>query len=373
MAAALTIGRAAVALLALLVALAAAPAEAADDRFIAGYATAVLEREFELKAVQVDVQAGVVTLYGEIESALRERVVRALQDIEGVKGVTLAEGAGPMAEAAPAPLPPEAAAPHGEEEKGELFPKGRLFAPLFADPRWPHFSAAYHYYFNDRELESVGATSFGETLIFYRGDSLFGEEGGQWEIGIQGGVFAIFDLDRQSKDLINADYWVGIPFSYRYKDFSGLLRVFHQSSHLGDEFLLRSRLNRVNLSYESVDLKLSYDIGPRLRVYAGPGYIFHKEPSDLKPWSVQYGIEFTAPWPRFGGTVQPLAAADLKNWEENNWRTDVSLRLGLQFERPTTIGQRFQIMLEYFRGNSPNGQFYNRSIQYMGLGAHFYF
>ena len=34
----------------------------------------------------------------------------------------------------------------------------------------------------------------------------------------------------------------------------------HQSSHVGDEFLLRNRLrNRVNLSYESFDLRLSYE------------------------------------------------------------------------------------------------------------------
>ena len=35
------------------------------------------------------------------------------------------------------------------------------------------------------------------------------------ELGIQAGVFAIFDLDSQSFDMINADYLVGIPFTIK--------------------------------------------------------------------------------------------------------------------------------------------------------------
>jgi hypothetical protein len=34
---------------------------------------------------------------------------------------------------------------------------------------------------------------------------------------------------------------------------------------------------------------------------------------------------------------------------------------------------KVQLMLEYFRGLSPHGQFYDRRIEYLGIGAHFYF
>jgi len=30
-------------------------------------------------------------------------------------------------------------------------------------------------------------------------------------------------------------------------------------------------------------------------------------------------------------------------------------------------------LLEYFRGHSPNGQFYREKIDYLGLGMHFHF
>ena len=64
------------------------------------------------------------------------------------------------------------------------------------------------------------------------------------------------------------------------------------------EFLLsNSSTQRVNLSYEGADLRLSYEFGPGLRVYGGGGGIFDQEPSDLKPWYAQGGLEFRSPWP----------------------------------------------------------------------------
>jgi hypothetical protein len=30
-------------------------------------------------------------------------------------------------------------------------------------------------------------------------------------------------------------------------------------------------------------------------------------------------------------------------------------------------------MLEYFNGRNPNGQFYDRTLEYIGLGTHVYF
>jgi len=40
------------------------------------------------------------------------------------------------------------------------------------------------------------------------------------------GVFAIFDLDSQSFDLINADYLVSIPFTNKKGNFANLSVIF---------------------------------------------------------------------------------------------------------------------------------------------------
>ncbi len=255
------------------------------------------------------------------------------------------------------------------KSKSIILPDETLFDPLIADPRWPHFSVAYQSYINDDELKNVGATSFGETFPLYSGNAY----GGRWITGIQAAVFAFFNLDADSMDLINADYWVGIPVAYRKNNFSALFRLFHQSSHLGDEYLLYNKVDRVNLSFESIDLKLSYDINKAFRIYSGSGYIFHREPSDLKPFSAQLGFEYKSPETIFGNTLRPVAAVDFKTWEENDWNIDTSVRFGIQLENIEDKKRKIQLMLEYFNGHSPHGQFYEKSIEYTGIGIHFYF
>ncbi len=356
-----------------------AGAASRDDSFIAGYATAVLEREFDVTAPSLSVKDGVVMVKAkDLENSPRRKVISALSNIQGVARVEVLQPEPQTSNTDPVPSPqPSRPTQETEQKEAEIspsnsviLPQGRLFDPLIADPRWPHFSATYQYYMDDEELKNVGATSFGETLGLYRNDAPFG---GQWQLGIQAAVFAIFDLDADSYDLVNADYRVGFPISYRNGAFSALMRIFHQSSHLGDEFLLRNRVDRVNLSYEGLDAILSYNLFEWLRIYGGGGYLYHRVPSDLEPWSTQYGFELTSPWTFLGGVVRPVAGADFKNLEENDWDTDVSLRLGIQLESGKVIGHKVQVMLQYFSGHSPVGQFYERSIEYVGVGGHFYF
>src|SRR5687768_117194 len=341
-----------------------------DDAYVEGYAAALLEREFRITAPSLRVQNGVIIIgAGDLAGADRARVVSALSRIRGAVRVDVVEAG---AVAPPLPTKPAADAPKPkvlEMVDSGWFPGGTLFDPLIADPRWPHFGASYQQYISGRGFENVGSVSFGETITGYR--TRLGP--GHWEAGVQAGVFAVFDLAAESQDLINADYFVGLFNSYKYRDFTAMARVFHQSSHLGDEFLLReTNTNRVNLSYEQVDLKLSFHFLDMFRIYAGGGYLFDQEPADLDPWSVQYGLEFRSPWPGPTARVRPVAAIDIQNREENGWHADVSARTGLQFEG-VFPGRNFQILLEYFRGHSPNGQFYREKVEYLGLGIHFHF
>lgn len=336
-----------------------------DDPYVAGYAGAVLEREFKVSRRAVTVDNGVLTLDGaQLAGADRARILSTLAALPGVSRVEVREPAAPVTPGAAAAGPALSALPTG------LLPVGHLFQPLLADPRWPHFSAAYRYYFGDRDLRHVGAVSFGETIPIFRGGSFAAS---QWEAGIQAGVFAVFQMDQPSKDLFNADYFAALYGAWRSGPVSTLGRVFHQSSHLGDEFLLRSRIERVNLTYESVDLKLSYDLPWGVRAYGGGGYLFDQEPADLQPWSVQGGVEFRSPWTVASGHIRPVAALDLHSREQNGWNVDVSLRGGIQFEDVRVLERNLQLLVEYFHGNSPDGQFFKRRVEYLGLGAHFHF
>ena len=357
-----------------LLCLAPGAALGADDAYTTGYVAAVLERQFNINPRSLKVKDGIVTIdAGDLPRADRPKIVTALSAVRGVTRVELL-GPGQQAPTSPAVAVPAAPAAAAESPAVGFLPTGHLFRALIADPRWPHFSASYRYYTSTPGSKNVAAVSFGETLPLYRDH--IGEKGewGQWETGVQGGVFSIFDLDSQSFDLINTDFFAAGFVGYRFGDFSALGRIFHQSSHLGDELLLReTRPNRVNLSYEGLDAKFSYGLPLGLRAYGGGGYLIDVDPSTLGRGLAQAGAEFKSPWALGQGRLRPIAGIDFQFREENNWHADLSLRAGVQFENVSVLNRNLQILVEYFKGRSFDGQFFTQPVEYLGIGAHFNF
>lgn len=356
-------------------------ATTADDAYIAGYAAGALKHSLKLDRPALVVRDGVITLpAGSLEAGDRAKAVQLLSEIPGVNAVKISEATDQQlinGSSKPVQVPADETVSTIESTilPAGLLPIGHLFKPLLADPRWAHFSVAYrNYQSNNFDGRDIASVSFGETIPIYRNN--FGQSTVQWEAGVQAGVFSDFNLNASSSDLVNSDFIASIYSSLRADQFSAFGRLYHQSSHLGDEFLLRkisTKFERVNLSYEGVDLKLSYEFPYGIRLYGGVAGLFHREPSALKIWSTQYGIEFRSPWRMEFASMRPVLAADIKNHEENNWNYDVSARAGVEFENLQVLGRKLQIMAEYYNGFSPSGQFYNDKVEYIGLGAHYLF
>lgn len=369
-------------ILALLVCMSTASAAEPDDSYIAGYATGILKYEFKIDTPSITVQNGNIILPADkVSAGDRVKIVQMLSKIPGVTEVIIAENTDQRLTAIS--TTPDEAVTRAEDGvpvtnstmlATGILPSGHLFKPLLADPRWAHFSAAYRNYVGKNiDGNNNAAVSFGETLPFYRAN--LGQTSAQWEAGLQAAVFSDFNLGASSSDLINTDFIASIYSSMRAGNASAFARIYHQSSHLGDEFLLRelTSLERINLSYEGVDLRLSYEFPYGVRVYGGGGGIFHKEPSTIKPWSVQYGVEFRSPWRLDIAPIRPILAVDIKNHEQNNWNADISARAGFQFDNFQIIDRKLQFLVEYFNGNSPTGQFFKEKIEYIGIGAHYHF
>ena len=352
------------------------PAFGSDDSYIAGYAAAVLEHEFNITDAVIQVDAGALTVTTKsIGRVDQSKVLSALKKIPGVRvaDIRLKQPEGPTAAevreegvqesedgvrtAIPGPQP-------------KWLPRGLLFSPFHADPRWPHFSALYRNFTSGLNLSGVFSGNFGETFSIYRNKAAFG---GEWDFGVQGGVFSIFDVSKQSIDLINADYLVGFLASYRNGRFSGFLRLHHQSSHLGDEFLLNNPgVPRINLSFEELDAKLSYELTGWLRVYGGGGFLVHRYP-DIGRGTSQWGVEIISSRAYFDGQLRPVAYADFQANERANWNIGRSLMAGFRFENARIGDRQIQILAEYFAGPSPDGQFYTQKVEWIGAGIHFFF
>ena len=341
---------------------------AVDDSYIAGYAAAVLRHEFNAVGASLQVQEGVVIVNAEsLGTVDRTKVMTALESIPGVVRVEIREGETYTDVREASPIPQEPTKP-----ESKFLPRDLLFAPFHADPRWPHFSGAYRRITSGQEPTKTFAANFGETFALYRNAAPLG---GQWEIVIQAGVFSTFNVGTSSKDLQNADYTVGLLTSYRTGPFSGFLRLHHQSSHLGDEFILNSQppVNRINLSFEELDLKLSYELFAWLRLYGGGGMLVDQDPEDLKQGTSEFGVELTSPWTLWGGKIRPVSYADFQANARSNWRVASSVMAGLQFENARIGDRKLQVLAEYFNGPSPNGQFYSQNTTWFGLGVHLYY
>jgi hypothetical protein len=352
--------------MAVVVTLVAVPALAAPvtDDYLKGYAAAILAREFNVRAPSLRVSGGVVQVPGaELGGADRSAVIAALAAIDGVQRVVIVSDR-PAGRAAPA----AASGASTDLLATGFMPGGLLFKPLLADPRWPHFSLGIRQFFDEDDLGAVVAGTMGETLPLYRWSS---STANQWETGIQGLVAANFDRDH-SEDLLSEDYLLGLYLGWRRGALSGIARLYHTSAHIGDELALRGTVRRVNLSYETLDARLAWDLSPELRLYGGAGYLVRRDPRSLDPWWMQLGLEFRSSW-RAWQVLRPVAAVDLQSRQQNDWHPALSLRTGAQFDSVTVLGRSLQFLLEYYNGDSRDGQFYTRDVEYFGLGVHFNF
>jgi hypothetical protein len=256
------------------------------------------------------------------------------------------------------------------------FPQDQIFCPILADPKEPRsFASLLRGTFRSLDDPSgegsttIASVGLGDSFGLVRWGGPTAGEGVQ--LDVIGSIFAQFDLSAPSNDLINADYIIGLPLTFRRSGFSVRARIYHQSSHLGDEYLLRSEdIERENLSFESVELLASLEMGP-LRVYAGGERIFRREPDTLASKLFHAGAEL-----RSGrvGPFQLVGGLDLKATDLHDWSAAKSGRVGLEVARSGRAGhptRLVMLLLELYQGPSPYGQFFQDDISYVGVGLHF--
>jgi hypothetical protein len=369
---------------------AAEAVEAPADAYLRGFVESWLIHAHHLgpDQVGVTVRDGVVTLSGEVDS--REQIDVIVATVASFAGVVeVVNRLEVMGTEAAMPggtgqeTSPQAAGQAGRwrtwrwrrpnaGRKTVAFPVGDLFTAPLADQKQPRFHTTYQRYqasFGTFDIASVG---FGENFGLVRWPRE--REGDGWQVGISGAVFAIFNLDAPSKDLLNADYIVGFPISFRSSPWSARMRIFHQSSHLGDEFLLLPQpgppVTRINLSYEAIEVLGSWE-RRGFRAYGGGIRIFSSE-TPLGRDRLQAGADYRGN-PLGWRTARVIAGFDLEAWDETDWERDYSLKAGLLFRGPYGDARTTQFLLEYYSGHSPHGQFFNLEVKYFGLGIAYAF
>lgn len=250
-----------------------------------------------------------------------------------------------------------------------LAPPGDLYRPYIADPHRPG--------------NAIEVMTFPDASINQAGDIRFGlKAGGRFslvrihppgqpergfQLSFEGGMDGQFDLDN-SQDSLGWDGNYGLVLTTSMKDRLGFkLGALHTSSHVGDEYLLKT--GRQRLGYRRVDLSLGIDWMPagRWRLYADGGWGIDLGDEDGQaPGRMQLGLEFEHPDSLWQGRLGWYAAFDASALEERSWRLDTSLQGGLML--PAAVGT-WRLGLEICKGRPPLGEFFRETETYAAIGV----
>lgn len=342
--------------------------EGKSDNFLEGYIQALVDTHYYEFRVLVFVQDGHVYLYNLPKNNLiANSIFNFVGDLPEVKSVRIIDEF-----------------PDKELEKRERdvarvsgiwFPQQTvLFQPLIADPWEPIYSVAYRRGDNILGKNSI-AVALGDSFPIYRWRNVFRWKG-DLQLDIAAGIWSVFNMHRTRNDefseLMNTDYMLAIPLSYAVDKWAFRLRAYHISSHLGDEFLVNHPgFKRVNPSMEALDFFVSYQYNQGLRLYIGPGWVFHSDNSFyINPLYIEYGLEgrflgYKSSYHALFGTW--YTAVNVRNWQVNDWYFDVTAQFGHEWSKLQGVGRKMRIYGHFHHGYS-EGQFFKEITTYGGVG-----
>ncbi|WP_348663791.1 DUF1207 domain-containing protein [Chlamydia vaughanii] len=346
--------------------------------YLTGYVQSLVDMHFLDSRVQVVVEDGVAYLFSlPVDTVVSTAIIDFIRDLPFISSVEVCDCSyqecckrSAYRNGCPA-LPKQKAL--GTEivfgKEGLWLPQNTiLFAPLIADPRQVTNSAGIR--FNEKVIGNrVGSAIFGGDFILLR---LFDVTPlhGDLDIGIQGGVFSVFDLDHPDSCMVNSDFFVAGLLGFAVDKWSLRFRLWHLSSHLGDEFLLtHPNFPRFNLSDEGVDLFVSLRYNAQIRVYGGLGYIVSRDLTfPERPLYIEAGAELRPFGLREGNLhAQPIFAMHFRFWEEQKFGIDQTYIVGMEWSKFRDVGRKIRAFVEYHQGFSKEGQFVREPCNYYGF------
>ncbi|HSX37260.1 MAG TPA: DUF1207 domain-containing protein [Chlamydiales bacterium] len=342
--------------------------EKAGDAYFEGYIQALVDMNYaEYRVIVIAKDKNIWLANLPKNELFAKSIIQFVKDVPGVKEVHVLNGVPPENE--------ELRIKYVDRPKidGIWFPQmTELFQPLIGSPRVVSYTLGY------RSGDEVCGNkcvdvSLGDDFPIYRWLDVLWH--GDLQVGIEAAIWSVFNMDPHpdiagGTELVNTDFYAGIPITYAKNKWSFRLRGYHTSAHLGDEFLVNHPgFNRVNPSIEAIDFFISYQAKETIRVYIGPGAIVHSDPSfPWKPMYLEYGTEV-----RFLGTKfikQRLYGTlyltlHFRNMQELDWNFDGTYRGGYEFSKLQGIGRKFRFYIEYHHGYSYEGQFSKMRDHYM--------
>ena len=228
----------------------------------------------------------------------------------------------------------------------------------------------------------------GRVLSTRRGDSQFGNQreaeavlgenvplvtirGGVRPIvlGIGSQVYGRFSLDDSKTALISVDWVAALNTTALLGPLVMTMQVYHESSHLGDEYGDRFQARRLDWSREVVAGWVSYE-GPWWRATGGASYALY-DGLNLPRTSLALGLDLGGGRNRvLVRPLEPVLAFYTEAAAATRWRLSTSAKLGVAF-RGKEGARRVGMALIAHDGLSTQRQFFRQESQYLGVELRF--
>lgn len=186
----------------------------------------------------------------------------------------------------------------------------------------------------------------------------------QLQANLEVGFRGHFDIDH-TLDNIGWDGNYGLLFSYRRSDsLAYRFGLYHNSSHIGDEYIERTARERINYTREETLLGMQYTLTPDWQYYLETGIARTQDSKPLqKRHRLQTGIQFQP----FNHASGWYAGLDFSAYEENGWSINRALQIGFALNAAPHI---WRIAFDYYRGRSTMGEFFQHQEEYVGLSLY---
>lgn len=340
-----------------------------SDDYRAGYISAVIEEilpEEEIKYTIVGGQLNLILIGKELDSQTQDKLIKRLEASPHFSKINLTYSTNKNTPKGSNRIYSQEAKTSKATTKLETLPSGVIYDSPIADPKWPKFSVGYQKHIRNTYGKDIFKLSFGENLALLR----YRTPKVTYELGVQAGLFGLMNFSSSPSKLVNSDYFVGLGFSVVYdKSWQNLFQFSHLSSHLGDELLVSDPSylkKRVNLSYEAIKWYTAYRFNS-LRPYLGLGYLIDRDPSDMKPFTLEAGLDYVSASKILWDKARYVFGIHTFFWNETKFNPSLNISTGIQLDNPVWKGRYIQVLLDFSHGNSKHGQFYKEKESYMGL------
>jgi Protein of unknown function (DUF1207) len=227
----------------------------------------------------------------------------------------------------------------------------------------------------------------GRVISARRGDSRFGREhegevvlgenfplvslrGGRHPIvlGFGSQVYGRFSLTDPKSALISTDWVVGMNTTAALNAWALTLELYHESSHLGDEYGDRFPADRLDWTREVLAGWASYAAGV-WRFSAGASYVLDDQLRLPAPGG-SLGVDFHGRSRGvLAGQARPIGGLFVQAEAATNWRVSTSAKLGVAFA--TGDSHDISLALIAHDGLSTQRQFFRQESQYIGMELRF--